>query len=65
MTPAAFRAEQDRLGLTQGQMGVLLGVRDRTVRLWLAEDSVPRTVALLLPRLSKAEAKRLLKEPAA
>lgn len=62
MTPAAFRAEQDRLGLTQGQMAVLLDVEDRTVRNWLAKDIIPQAVALLLPKLTKAEAKRLLKE---
>ena len=64
MTPNAFRAELERLALSQGGAARVLGVTDRTVRRWLAEEiPIPRAVGLLLPRLSPTEAAKLQKSP--
>ena len=49
MTPDEFLALRVRLGLSHENMGVLLGVGDRTVRRWEnGERDIPGPVVLLM-----------------
>ena len=47
MTPNAYRAAIERLGLSQGGAGEFLGASERTSRRWAA-DGAPRSVELAL-----------------
>lgn len=62
MTPDELRAELARLGLSQARAGNVLGADGRTVRRWAAGAvPIPRAVALLLPKLTKAEVARIMR----
>jgi len=64
MTPDAFRAELTRLGLSQVKAGKVLGADERTVRRWASGVvQIPRSVALLLPRLTRSEVEKPLSPP--
>jgi len=49
MTGNQLQAALDQVGLSQRKAGPFLGVHDRTVRHWIADDQpVPEAVAKLL-----------------
>lgn len=53
MTPDEFRAELQRLGLTQAAAATYLDVTDRTIRHWASGSKpIPAAVGHLLPRLA-------------
>ena len=59
MTPDELRTQLARLGLTQTGAARLLGVSDRTVRYWAAgEKPIPKSVEMLMERLTPDEVKR-------
>ncbi len=63
MTPEALHTELGRLGLGIRQLGRMLAIDDRTVRRFANGDQpIPRSVELLLQRLSPEEARRLLRQ---
>lgn len=62
MTSDEFRAELSRLGLTIIAGSRILRVGERTARRWAAGGRIPEMVPAFLSKLTKAEAKRMLKE---
>ncbi len=63
MTSDDFRSELTRLGLTQNRAGAFLKVDERTVRRWASgERDIPEAVAMLLPKLTPEECRKLLRE---
>jgi DNA-binding transcriptional regulator YiaG len=47
MTPAAFKAARNRLGLSAASLGAILNVNERTVRKWEQEGTArpPNAIA--------------------
>ena len=61
MTPNALRQELTRLSLTQNGLARALAVDARLARRWASGDAhIPQSVALLLQRLTPADAARLV-----
>jgi len=55
MTPADLAATLKRLGLSQSEAARRLGVSDRAMRYWLADDRpIPRMLELALKGLADA-----------
>lgn len=49
MNPERFRAIRHKHGLTQGQLGAMLGQTARAVRRWEAGDNqIPQEIAMLM-----------------
>ena len=49
------------LGLNQVQSAIMLGVNDRTVRRWIADDApIPHPVAIVLTLMQSADQRRIL-----
>ncbi len=55
MSPDQLRAELARLNLSQVGAARFLRVDKRTIGRWLAGDTIPWIVELLLPRLNHVE----------